>query len=495
MNAGKNENSHSYANEIKKFVKDIGYIGIAEISVAIGGLIFIPLITKTLGARGYGLWQQMLVTVGILSPIASLGLNNALVRFLPIKEKKKDKQEIFYSILIFKLLTSIIIASLIVIFADFIAGLFFDDFTIIVIITALVFLLGGSNIICYFYFRAIRKIKLYSILRILDSYSKVILAYYMILNGKGVLGVILAYFAVEIFFTTLSLILIIHDIGFKFPKFTNLKTYLKYGIPLVPTGLSLWVISFSDRYVITYMLGIKVVGIYAVAYTLGFSFYMVMELINFVLVPTISKSYDQGKMSEVKDYLSSVFKIYLLLAIPAVVGLSIFSKDLLSLLTTQDIALAGWIIVPIIAICTLFAGVGEVFDKTLRLKQKTSKIGVVVTASAILNIILNFILIPRIGVVGAAIATLITYGIFATLMVLFSLKEIRFNLGLLSISKFLVASAIMALIGIFWNPETILGLIFCILISIAVYFILLFLMGVFRDPEIKLILNSILIRK
>ena len=112
--------------EIGNFIKDIGFIGFAEILVSIGGIILIPLLTKTLGAYGYGLWQQAMVTIGILSPLASFGLNNALVRFLPSKKQTHDKQQLFLSILFFKLTVSIFILILFLLFSDTIAYYFFN---------------------------------------------------------------------------------------------------------------------------------------------------------------------------------------------------------------------------------------------------------------------------------------------------------------------------------------------------------------------------------
>jgi len=481
--------------DIKNFIRDVGLVGVAEFAVAIGGLLLLPLLTKRIGAYGYGLYQQMLVTIGILSPIASFGLNNALVRFYPAKEKIEEKQELFYSIIVFKLFTSTIIAVLLLIFSKQISNALFGGANYIVVLTAFIFFISSSNIICQFYFRSIRQIKIYATIRVLDSYSKISFAYIMIILGKGIFGVILAYLLVEIFFTSLYLIIIFYQIGIKIPRFTNLKNWLKYGIPLIPTGLSLWIISFSDRYVIGYLMGIYHVGIYSAAYTIGFSFFMIMELINFVLVPTISKLYDNKKYNETKEYLGYVLKFYLLIAIPAVFGLIIFSKDILQIVTTSEIATSAWMITPIIGACTLFAGVSEVFDKTLRLTKKTSKIGLIITISAIINLVLNFSLIPIYGIMGAAVATILSYALSAFLMIYFSTKEFRFYIEIKSILKFFIASIVMALIGFIWNPVTFISLILCIFVCIGLYFILLFLLKAFNYKEIRFLIDAVLFKK
>ena len=489
LNAVKRDPYRIDGLEIKKFVQDIGLVGIAEIAAALGGIILIPLLTKTIGAYGYGLWQQVLVTVGILGPFTSLGLNNALVRFLPAKTKKQDKQNIFFSILIFKFITSCIPGILLIVFSEPMAKAFFGGATEIVALTGFIFVVDGANVVCQFYFRALRQIKIYSIIQVSTKYGMLALAFYMLVSGHGIFGVVFSCFVIETFFTLIYLFLILSSIGFSFPQFIGLKTWLRYGVPLIPTGLSLWIISFSDRYIIGYLLGITYVGIYSAPYTIGFSFYMIMEFINFVLVPTVSKLYDEGKIQDVKNYLWFVLKFYLMIAIPAVFGIFIISKQILTILTIPVIAEKAWMIMPIIAACTLFAGIREVFDKTLRLTKKTGRISLAVLVSAAVNLALNFLLIPPLGILGAAIATFIAYGLSAGLTISFSPREIKFKIKYRLIFKFVIASALMAGIGFIWHPITLISLILCVLVCIAVYFAILFLLGAIKREEIKILLD------
>jgi O-antigen/teichoic acid export membrane protein len=481
----KKKPDHSSHLEIGKFIQDIGFVGFAEIFVSFGGIILIPLLTKTLGAYGYGLWQQAMVTIGILSPLASFGLNNALVRFLPAKKQKNDKQQLFLSILFFKFTISILLLSLFIVFSERIAHYFFNNETSIVLITGFIFLIGGTNILCQFYFRSLRKIKIYSLFRIIDSYAKIAVAYYMILIGKGIFGALQGYLCVEIIFLFIYLGIIISEIGFSVPKFSDLKQYLKYGIPLIPTGISLWMIMFSDRYVISYYMEFSNVGVYSAAYNVGFLFFMIVELFDFVLMPTIAKFYDEGNVEKVKTYLRFVFKIYLLLAIPAIVGLSFLSKQILVFFTTAQIAENGWLITPIIAISSLFSGLFVIYDKPLRMSKKTSKIGLIVTITAILNLLLNFGLIPRYGILGAAIATLISYCFSASIIIIFSVKEMKFGINPHILLKTLCASFVIGVICYVWQPSSFIGLIFCIITSFITYFIILYLIGGIKIDEIK----------
>ena len=73
----------------QKFTKDIGIIGLTELVIALKGLVILPIITKLLGVENYGIWAQLIVTLSLITPIATLGLPYTLVRFLAAKKDKK----------------------------------------------------------------------------------------------------------------------------------------------------------------------------------------------------------------------------------------------------------------------------------------------------------------------------------------------------------------------------------------------------------------------
>jgi len=104
---------------LQKFAKDVSVIGIANLLVALSGLITLPLLTKVLGAYDYGIWVQANVTISLGMTATGLGLPYAMTRFLPAKTNKDEIQEDFYSVFSLVFLASLIISSFLIIFADF----------------------------------------------------------------------------------------------------------------------------------------------------------------------------------------------------------------------------------------------------------------------------------------------------------------------------------------------------------------------------------------
>ena len=83
----------------QRFSKEVIVIGIMSLLVALSDFLWLPLLTKTLGVQDYGIWTQVKATVGLIVPLAGLGLPFAMVRFLAAKKDKKEIREIRYEVI------------------------------------------------------------------------------------------------------------------------------------------------------------------------------------------------------------------------------------------------------------------------------------------------------------------------------------------------------------------------------------------------------------
>ena len=122
----------------QKFTKEVIVIGIMTLLMTVSDIVLLPLLTKTLGAQGYGLWSQVKATINIIVPVAGLGLPFAMVRFLAAEKDKGKVQGGFYSIVAVVLLGNLIISSVLIIFPGFIADNFFEGASQIVRITGFI---------------------------------------------------------------------------------------------------------------------------------------------------------------------------------------------------------------------------------------------------------------------------------------------------------------------------------------------------------------------
>jgi O-antigen/teichoic acid export membrane protein len=469
-------------NSYQKFAKDVLIIGVTNGLVTLSSLILLPLLTKTLGAYDYGIWAQVQVTISLVLGFVSLGLPYAMTRFLAVKTNREEIQEEFYSVFWVVFLAAAIVSITLIIFANFIAGAFFAGATDVVRITGLIILVWSLDSVFLTVFRTFRQMKKYSIFMIAITYGQVGLIAYLVLSGYGILSTVFAVLAIRAIIFLILFFLIKSQIGIKRPHFSRIREYLSFSLPTIPGNISAWVVASSDRYVIAYFLGATSVGIYSAGYGIGTIPLMAAEVLGFVLPPTLSKLYDEGRMTEVKTHLSYSLKYLLILVIPFVFGAAVLAEPVLRLFSTPEIASQGYLVLPIVALSTLFYVIGSVPTQILFLVRKTKIIGIAWIAAALTNLVLNILIVPYIGILGAAITTLIAYLLALGLRTYYAFREFKFDIQWRSIIKSVVASAIMSLAIWMMAPQGTSTTILTIVAGAAIYGgVLLLLKGLTKE--------------
>lgn len=472
-------------SDIQKFTKDVGWIATASLLTGLIGIFLLPIITKILGAHAYGIWSQVGVTIGLVSVISGLGLGSSIIRFLAAEKDKKNIQEIFYSTIASVFFVSLIASFLLILFSNSIASSLFDGATNIVMIIAFIIPISCINAIYLAFFKAFRQMKTFSIFTFVKSCITLGLVFYMVLSGYGIFGAVISLLICEIIIFFIVFSLITPRIGIKLPHFSEIKPLLYYALPLVPTNLVWWIVASSDRYIIAYFLGVTSVGFYSAGYGLGIITQKFILPIEIALTPTLSKLYDEGRIDDVKIYLRYSLKYFLMLGIPSFFGLSVLSKQILSILTTPEIALNAYLVTPIVVLGAILWGSYAVIYMPILLAKKTSILGVVWGIAAFVNLSLNIIIVPYIGILGAAITTLITYAMVLVIGTHFSFKYLKFDIDWLFILKSIAASIIMSLIIWYISPIQLLDLLLWIGIGAGIYAAILFLLKGFTREELK----------
>ena len=474
-------------SEYKLFAQRVGLVGITTLIVNLRGLILIPILTKTLGADAYGVWSILMVTISLLSPLALLGLTTAMIRFLAAEKDKRKIQEGFYSVIFVVFFVSLVLSLAVFLLADSFAITILKDVSAatLIRIASVVIILQALDLASLEFFRAFGRMKKYSGLMLLQTFAEVGFVAYFVLSGFGLFGAVLSLLISRGIVLLIGASFIFKEIGFRLPKFYGLKDYLKFGLPLVPTAMLGWITSSSDRYLIGFFLDSQMVGIYSAAYNIGAIIGFFGAPLQIILFPTISKLYEEGKDQEMKTYLAYSLKYFLLFTIPAIFGLSLLSKQLLLIMTSTEFVAQGAVILPIVAVGTLFYGLyGSIFAWIFAVAKRTRLIFVLVSFSAVINLILNIIFIPSYGIIAAAITTLIAYFILIALTVYFSRKYTKFEVPYDFVGKSLFASFIMALVLYGTNPAGVFYVGLMILVGAGVYFGVLVLVKGFGKEEV-----------
>lgn len=222
------------------------------------------------------------------------------------------------------------------------------------------------------------------------------------LGSKGVLGS-LALTNIIFFIYTLSRFGKDITIGI---DTTILKESLKYSLPLVPHSLSGVVTTIIDRLFINNMLSTSLTGVYHLGNTFGGVVFLLASGVNQAFVPWFNEQVKEGATYRIPKIAKVLVFTYCIIAL----GLSFFGKNIIFIITPK-VYHQGWEIIPFIAFAFVFHSVYYFFSTPLfyNIKKKGSRVLPFFTiSSALVNIILNYVLIKEYGFLGAAIATLVT---------------------------------------------------------------------------------------
>jgi O-antigen/teichoic acid export membrane protein len=237
------------------------------------------------------------------------------------------------------------------------------------------------------YFVTFEQSKKYTFFKITNDILFVSLIIYFLLQGKGILAIILTEIFVTAVVSGVAFSTIIRQIGVCKPQFSNLRRYFSLGFPLFVSGYSYWAIHSADRYMIGYFMNVKSVGIYSGVYNLSMIIIALSGPIYFVLLPKVSRLWENGEISEVKKYLRYSMKYFLMIGIPSVFGMSILGKDLLTALATAEFT-SAWILIPIITSSMLVFQTLTGVEYVYQLVEKTKITMIAVIFAAIENIVL-----------------------------------------------------------------------------------------------------------
>jgi len=466
-------------------VQRISLVAIVNLLVAFSGVILLPILTKTLPITGYGSWALISTTIVLVPTLTSLGLRGAMIRFLAASKDKRNTQEVFYSLAFIVLAASSVASGLFFLFDKLIAAsLFNNDITTALILPLNIFF-GCLNLFIVDFFRAFQQAKKYSAITFLQAYAQVALVALFVLLGYGLTGAVIGLLLEQlcVFFVCIYLILV--QIGFGVPKFVHTREHLAFGLPLVPGDVSFWIANSSDRYLIGILLGIAAVGYYSPAYTLGSTIILVSSALTVLLPSVLAKHYDEGSMEDVRTIMRYSLKYYAGIAIPCTFAVSVLSKPLLTILSTPQIAANGYLVTPLVAAGALLLGAYQLIVLVVMLKKKTAFIGGVWIVSAALNFGGNLILIPYLGIVGAAFTTLLAFLLAFVLTTVYSLRQFKFDVNTGFILKSVSVSILISIFLLLWNPAGLFNVFLSITLAAGVYLGILFALQGFTVQEIR----------
>jgi O-antigen/teichoic acid export membrane protein len=267
-----------------------------------------------------------------------------------------------------------------------------------------------------------------------------------------------------------------------------------YGFPLIGLSLTMFVLNISDRYIILYLHSKEASGIYAANYSLASAAYiMIMMGIMRAVYPNVLSTWSKNDVKKTKELLSGGVRYYLLISIPATVGLVTLSKPISQILLSRPEYHDGYTVIGWTAIGMLLFGLTEYCNKAWELTSNTKVILRNSLISGLINIALNIIFIPIYGYEVAAITTTISFAIYFILSYLGARNILIWTINLSCITRIIMSALAFGVLLIIvqnYYEITVVLLVVCVIISMLLYVILLLITGELKE-ETKLLKKRI----
>lgn len=391
-------------DKYKKLAANTVIFAISKFSSSVLSFLLMPYVTAKMVSSDYSTGDLIQQTANVLIPVVFLQINSAALRFALDKESNK---------------TSVFTVGLRTTVQGFLAFLIFyypitlirlndtplGDYAPLIYTFVLV---SGMRQLCQQFVRGCGFVKLYAFDGILATATT--LLFNVLFLGPfnwGVYGYVLAIVASD----ACSIIFLF--VGAKLWKYVTFgrvpknatKEMLKYSIPMVPSIILWWITNVSDRYMVTYFVGASENGLYTAA----------SKIPNFVILFS-TVFIDAWQLSAVDEYdsesreafFTKVFRVYSG-GIFVVASALIFFCKIITKILVDDSYFSSWKFVPVLIIATSFSCLVN-FLASVYMAEKKSFMGMVTAMSgAITNIVMNFILIPKMGATGAAVATVASF--------------------------------------------------------------------------------------
>lgn len=399
----------------KKLVKNVLLFALSNFFPKVMSFLLVPVYTAYLTTGDYGISDLIITTSTFLVPIFTLEIGSALLRFTI--ENKGDNRPYAISIKIYILGC----AALAIVLG--IVAMISSIRPVYLVLLFLLCAIWGDYQLKVAYLRAIEHISFLTLCTILCNLVMLVCnILFIVVFRLGAYGFVLSSI------TGYLLIDVMVQIRYRkeYPAMRHIsplsektltREMLLYCTPLILPGIAWWVASASDRYVLSWVLGVSATGIYTVASKIP----VILQTIESVFTPAWTlQIYDVYKKDGGMEYIGKSYDLYNFMMVFICSGLIFLDKPLARLLFANEFY-EGWRYAPALLISIVFLSMDS-FISVLLMAYKQSQIaakGSIISAA--LNTCLNIVLIRLIGIQGAAVATMVSYG--------FSLAYVWFHVG------------------------------------------------------------------
>ena len=410
-------------------------LGIGTFGSKVLVFLMVRFYTEYLSPADYGTADLITQTANLLIPLASLGITDAVFRFA--MDRTEDVSSVFTAGFNIIALGSVVLA-VIALFLNV------NELADSAWLIAIFMIASNFHTLCAQFIRARGEMTLFAVQGLINTILVIVLnILFLAVFRFGVTGYVLSTAAADVI-TTCYLVFRARLWRFISGKPTRalILRMLRYCVPLIPTAVFWWITSVSDRYMITAWIGSAANGVYAVASKLPTILTVLSSVFMEAWLFSAVTERREGSDEHLTFY-SSVWRTFLAGMVLSSSGVIAFSRLLVRLLADEEF-FSAWQFVPVLCLAMVFAAFATFLSSVYVVSKKSGLSFWTAMLGASSNVAFNLLLIPRIGVMGAAIATLISYVLVFIIRAMSIRKLMPFSLALSTVALDVLVLTIQA---------------------------------------------------
>lgn len=447
-----------------------GLGGLANQALAI---ILVPVYARQLGVESYGAVAIINTTLSLTTMVVTLALPQAFFRsYLKEAETGRERAAVLETSLGLRLVVSILALVLFSAISLQLSILLLGssaEWPLIALIGPIVFL-DSLNLVPMALLRAQRRPTPYAALAFVRAvFGSILIILFVVVLDLGVMGVLFGSLGSSVVTTSLGFLVLAREgrLAIRFDR-ARVRHMLAFSLPLVPAAVAGWTLNLSDRYIIQAFEGQTAVGLYSAGYVVGLT-------INALAIAPFTLAWgatywEIARQPDARRTIARVLTGFVALASFAALGVSALSTDIFRILLTPSFE-PGRFVTPFSAFGYVLYGAYTVVTTGLNLESQTRRVPFITGAAAICSVVLNLLLVPVLGYMGAAVSTLASYAFLAVASGIVSQRvyavpwELSRVGALLGIALLLAAAALLGPDHLGWRllcmvayPALVLGL-------------------------------------
>ncbi len=423
------ENKELENKEIRGIFSDMLKYAPSKLCGMFGNVITVPIYTSLFTTEEYGLYTVSIAMLSFLCIIFSDWVGLAGLRFFRHHQLEQDLPKYLTTITTLLIMNMGLMFILAILCRESLFHLFHVPFKYLMAVLVLIIPVAIRALLSQL-LRAQLKSVSYSLATIVNQFATIFLTYYFAkMFDMGATSILLG---MGVSISLIDLLLLYQcDIVkiFKFQKieWKFLFPIIKYGVPVAATSLSAWLITQSNKLVMNEISGFSKAALVGVGY--GLTLPILMTLFAMITVAAIPRIYNMFEAKiDVRPVISKFLGYYILVALPLITAISLFSLDYTQFLKTNPNFYEASKLVPFFAFGVFFLSMTDYTTLQYHLANKTHIELILKIVSGVVGVGLNIILIPRYGIYGVGIATFMANFLYWLLSIVFVLPDFKLNL-------------------------------------------------------------------